>query len=105
MTDSDVGLYAVNASNPKLRNCLLDDCDIGVIAVEFDMPDLGTQQDYGRNDFNGIKSYYAVNNNPSETLMMVGNCYDGKTRPKPKKFTGLSPIVYKPGYCDKDGGE
>ncbi len=93
-----IGAYSFNTAYTRVRNCSFEYCGNGFACDPTGRANLGESGDYGNNAFFAQGSqYYAGNLNMSETLEMIGNCYNGGTNPKASRFLGA--VNYLPAYC------
>ena len=93
------GAYVANSSHALFRNCVFSRNRFGITTDLTSTVDAGVISDFGNNVFSLTRSYYAMNGNPTDTLDLVGNCFDGSTTPGSGKLIGLGPISSAPGHC------
>ncbi|MGD9547109.1 MAG: S8 family serine peptidase [Candidatus Krumholzibacteriia bacterium] len=100
------GIRSFDQSAPVVRNCSISNCTYGVF-VNFDSyGDFGSSSDPGLLDFSNATKY-AINWNSQNSLLFLGNCFDGSTNASSTKFgTKSTPpgitngvILYSPGNC------
>jgi hypothetical protein len=100
LRDSDVGLLSLQGSAPAVEGCDIIYNDIGVLAMQGGLPNLGTGGSYGYNEIHHSTTYNVSNLTTPDTLKAEYDYWKNHTTPctpPTSKINGL--VDFYPAIC------